>query len=120
MQQRLYVDGSIPRHGQVKVNAEIVSGNAERCRGKGRRVNTGALVIQMLPVDFIVILPRPQANVAKLPQADAAADEVLVGVQDQVQQVLVGRHGKKAVDLDGFEVGKKVVQLVVGILGRIK
>ena len=75
MQQRLYVDGSIPRHGQVKVNAEIVSGNAERCRGKGRRVNTGALVIQMLPVDFIVILPRPQANVAKLPMPwDASID----------------------------------------------
>lgn len=120
VQQRLYVDGSIPRHGQVKVNAEIVSGNAERRRGKRRRVNTGALVIQMLPVDFIVILPRPQANVAKLPQADAAAHEMLIGVQDQVQQVLVGRHGKKAVDFDGFEVGKKVVQLVVGILGRIK
>ena len=120
MQQRLYVDGSIPRRGQVKVNAEIVSGNAERYRGKRRRMNAGTLVMQTLPVDFIVILPRPQADVAELPQADAAAHEVLVGVQDQVQQVLMGWHGQKAVDFDGFEVGKKVVQLVVGILRGIE
>ena len=120
MQQRLYVDGSIPRRGQVEVNAEIVSGNAERCRGKGRRMNAGALVMQTLPVDFIVILPRPQADVTELPQADAAADEVLVGVQKQVQQMLVWRHGQKAVHLDGIDVGEEMVQLVMGILGRIK
>lgn len=120
VQQRLCVDGSIPRRGQVKVNAEIVSGNAERCRGKRRRMNAGALVMQTLPVDFIVILPRPQADVAELPQPDAAADKVLVGVQKQVQQMLVGRHGEKAVGFDGLEVGKKVVQLVVGVLRRIE
>ena len=120
MQQRLYVDGSIPRHGQVKVNAEIVSGNAERCRGKGRRVDALTLLVQALPVDLHVIRPRPQANVAKLPQADAAAHEMFIGVQDQVQQVLVGRHGEKAVGFDGFEAGKEVVQLVVGVLRRIE
>ena len=67
-----------------------------------------------------MILPRPQADVAELPQADAAAHKVLVGVQDQVQQVLVGRHDEKTVDFDGLDVGKKVVQLVVGILGGIE
>ena len=67
-----------------------------------------------------MIRPRPQANVAKLPQADAAADEVLVGVQKQVQQMLVWRHGQKAVDFDGIEVGEEMVQLVMRILGRIK
>lgn len=80
MQQRLYVDGSIPRHGQVKVNAEIVSGNAERCRGKRRRMDALALLVQALPVDLPVIRPRPQADVTKLPQADAAAHEMLIGV----------------------------------------
>lgn len=120
MQQRLCVDGSIQRHGQVKVNAEIVSGNAERCRGKRRRMNAGALVMQTLPVDLRVIRPRPQADVAELPQADAAAHEMLIGVQKQVQQVLVGRHGEKAVGFDGFEAGKEVVQLVVGVLRRIE
>lgn len=75
---------------------------------------------EALPVDLCVIRPRPQADVAELPQADAAADEVLVGVQKQVQQMLVGRHSEKAVDFDGGEVGKEVVQLVVSILSRIK
>ena len=120
MQQRLYVDGSIPRCGQVKFDAEIVSGNAERRRGKRRRMNAGALVMQTLPVDLRMIRPRPQADVAELPQADAAAHEMLIGVQDQVQQVLVGRHGQKAVHLDGIEVGKEVVQFVMCIFGRIK
>ena len=120
VQQRLYVDGSIPRHGQVKVNAEIVSGNAERRRGEGRRVNALALLMQKLPVDLRMIRPRPQANVAKLPRPDAAAHEVLVSVEDQVQQVLMGWHGQEAIYLDGLEVGKKVVQLVMRILGRIK
>lgn len=73
-----------------------------------------------LPVDLRVIRPRPQANVAELPQPDAAAGEVLVGVQKQVQQVLVGRHGEKAVDLDGVDVGEEMVQLVMCIFGRIK
>ena len=67
-----------------------------------------------------MIRPRPQADVTKLPQPDAAADEVLVGVQKQVQQMLVGRHGEKAVGFDGFEVCKEVVQLVVGILRGIE
>ena len=120
MQQRLHVDGIAPRCGQVKVNAEIISGNPERCRGKRRRMDTGALVVQALPVDFGVVLPYPQADIAELPKADAAAHEVLVGVQDQVQQVVVRRHGEKAVDFDGFEVDKEVVQLVVGILGGIE
>ena len=78
------------------------------------------LLVQALPVDFCLILPRPQADVAELPQADAAADEVLVGVQDQIQQVLMRRHGQKAVGFDGFEVCKEVVQLVVGILRGIE
>ena len=75
---------------------------------------------EALPVDLPVILPRPQADVTKLPQADAAAHEVLVGVQKQVQQMLVGRHSEKAVDLGGLDVGKEVVQLVVRILSRIE
>ena len=120
MQQRLYVDGSIPRRGQVKFDTEIVSGNTERRRSKGCRVDALALLAQALPVDFIVILPRPQADVAELPQADAAAHEMLIGVQKQVQQMLMGRHGQKAVHLDGIDVGEEMVQLVMRILGRIK
>jgi len=120
VQQRLHVDAAVPRRGQVKFDAEIVSGNAERRRSKGRRVDALTLLVQALPVDFGVVLPRPQADVTKLPQADAASHEVLVGVQKQVQQMLVWRHGQKAVDFDGVKVCKKVVQLVVGILGRIK
>lgn len=107
MQQRLYVDGSIPRRGQVEVNAEIVSGNAERRRGKRRRMNALTLLVQALPVDFIVILPRPKADVAELPQADAAADEVLVGVQDQVQQGSWGGMVKKPSTSMGLRSVKK-------------
>ena len=68
--------------------------------GKRRRVHGPTLVMQAQPVDLIVIGARPQANIAKLPQADAAAHKVLVGVQDQIQQMLVRRHGEKTVDLD--------------------
>ena len=80
MQQRLHVNRVAPRRGQVKFDTEIVSGNAERCRGKGRRVDALALLVQALLVDLPVIRPRPQANVTKLPQADAAAHEMLIGV----------------------------------------
>lgn len=120
MQQRLHVDAAVPRGGQVKFDAEIVSRDVKRRRSKGRRVDALTLLVQKLPVDFGMVLLHPQADVAELPQANAAADEVLVGVQKQVQQVLVGRHGQKAVDFDGVEVGKEVVQLVMRILGRIK
>ena len=88
MQQRLRVNRVAPRRGQVKFDAEIVSGNTERRRGEGCRVDALALVMQALPVNFRVIRPRPQADVTELPQPDAAADEVLVGVQKQVQQML--------------------------------
>ena len=120
MQQRLHVNRVAPRRGQVKFAAEIVSGNTERRRGKGCRVDALALLVQALPVDLRVIRPRPQADVAELPQPDAAADKVLVGVQKQVQQMLVGRHGEKAVDFDGFEVSEEMIQLVVSIFGGIK
>lgn len=120
MQQRLHVDATVPRGGQVKFDAEIVSRNAERRSGKGRRVDAFALLVQALPVDLRVIRPRPQADVAELPQADAAAHKVLVGVQDQVQQVLVGRHGQKAVDLGGLDVCEEAVQLVVRVLGGVE
>lgn len=120
MQQRLHIDATVPRGGQVKFDAEIVSRDVKRRCGKGRRVNALTLLVQALPVDLRVIRPRPQADVTELPQPDAAADEVLVSVEDQVQQVLVGQHGEKAVGFDGVEVGEEMVQLVVGILRRIK
>ena len=46
MQQRLHVDAAVPRRGQVKFDAEIVSGDAERRRGKGCRVDALALLAQ--------------------------------------------------------------------------
>ena len=120
MQQRLRVDAAVPRGGQVEFDAEIVFGDAKRRSGKGRRVDAFALLVQALPVDLRVIRPRPQADVAELPHPDAAAHKVLVGVQDQVQQMLVGRHGEKAVDLGGREMLKEAVQLVVRVLGGVE
>ena len=120
VQQGFGVDGSIPRRGQGKRDAQPIARDAKCGPRKHRRVDALTLVIQALPVDLPVIRLCPQADVAKLPQADAAADKVLVGVQDQVQQMLMRRHGEKAVDLNGFEVGKKTVQVVVRVLGRIE
>ena len=120
VQQRFHVNESIPRRRQSKFDAEIVLGNEECRGGKGRRVDAGALVMQVLPINFGIVIPRPQADIAELPQADAAAHKMLVGVQNQVQQVLVGRHGEKAVDFNGIEVGEEMVQFIVGILGGIK
>ena len=56
----------------------------------------------------------------QLSQPDAAAHEVLVGVQNQVQQVLMGRHGQEAVHLHGGDVREEVVQFVVGVLGGVE
>ena len=120
VQQRLHVHIAIPQPGQVKVNAQIRPGDPEGRSGEGRRVDPGALIMQALPVDLIVVRPRPQADVAELPQADAAVHKVLVGVQNQVQQVLMGRHGQEAVHLHGRDVHEEVIQLVVGILSGIE
>ena len=83
-------------------------------------MDPGALVMQALPVDLVAVRPRPEADVAELPQADAAVHKVLVGVQNQVQQVLVGQHGQKAVHLHERDAHEKVIQLVVGILSGIE
>lgn len=120
MQQRLHVHGAVPRRGQVKVDAQMRPGDPEGRSGEGRRMDAGALVMQALPVDPVVVRPHPEADVAELPQADAAAHKMLVGVQDQVQQVLVGRHGQEAVHLHGRDAYKEVIQLVVGVLGGIE
>lgn len=120
VQQGFGVDGSIPRRGQGKRDAQPVARDAKRSPCKRRRVHTLTLRVQALPVDLPVVRPRPQSNVAKLPQADAAAHKVLVGVQDQVQQVLMRRHGEKTVNFSGLEVGKKPVQVVVRVLGGVK
>ena len=120
VQQGFGVDGGIPRRGQDKRDAQPVARDVKRSPRKRRRVHALTLRVQTLPVDLRRIRPRPQADVAKLPQADAAADKVLVGVQDQVQQVLMRRHGEKAVNFNGFEVGKKSVQVVVRVLSRIE
>ena len=122
-----YVEAAVPAPSAAKPLAISVQNVTGRCSAVYDEAALelmyeplGALLAQALPVDFPVIRPRPQANVAELPQTDAAAHKVLVGVQDQVQQVLVGRHGEKAVGFDGFESGKEVVQLVVGVLRRIE
>ena len=102
MQQGFGVDGGIPRRRQGKRDAQPVARDAKRSPCKRRCVHTRTLRVQALPVDLVVVRPRPQADIAKLPQADAAADKVLVGVQDQVQQVLMRRHGEKTVNFNGF------------------
>lgn len=120
VQQRLHVYIAVPQPGQIKVDVQIRPGNPEGRGGEGRRVDAGALVMQALPVDLIVVRLRPEADVAELPQADAAVHKVLVGVQNQVQQVLMGRHSQEAVHLHGGDVHKEVIQLVVGILSGIE
>lgn len=120
VQQRLRIHVVVPRRGQIKVDAQIRPGDPEGRSGEGRRVDAGALVMQALPVDLIVVRLRPEADVAELPQADAAVHKVLVGVQNQVQQVLMGRHSQEAVHLHGGDVHKEVIQLVVGILSGIE
>ena len=50
MQQRLHIDATVPRGGQVKFDAEIVSRDVKRRRSKGRRVDALALVMQALAV----------------------------------------------------------------------
>ena len=120
MQHGLHVNVLVPRGGKIKCDAKVPEGDRKHCRGKSHGVYSGTLVVQEPPVDLIAIFPRPQANVAELPQADAAAHKVLVGVQDQVQQMLMRRHGEKAVDLDRANVRNEVVQLVVGVLGGIE
>lgn len=69
MQQRLRIHVVVPRRGQIKVDAQIRPGNPEGRGGEGRRVDAGALVMQALPVDLIVVRLRPEADVAELPQA---------------------------------------------------
>lgn len=120
MQQRLHVHVAVPRRGQVKVDVQIRPGDPEGRSGEGRRVDPGALVMQALPVNPVAVCPRPEADVAELPQADAAAHKVLVGVQNQIQQVLMGRHGQEAVHLHGRDAHEEVIQLVVGVLGGIE
>lgn len=120
VQQRLHVYIAVPQPGQVKADVQIRPGDPEGRSGEGRRVDPGALIMQALPVDLIVVRPRPEADVAELPQADAAVHKVLVGVQNQVQQVLMGRHGQEAVHLHGRDAHEEVVQLVVGILGGVE
>ena len=120
VQQRLHVHVAVPRRGQVKVDAQMRPGDPEGRSSEGRRVDAGALVMQALPVDLVAVRPRPEADVAELPQADAAAHKVLVGVQDQVQQVLVGQHGQEAIHLHGHDAHEEVIQLVVGVLSGIE
>ena len=83
MQKWLNIDGIAPQCRQVKVNAEILPCNFERRGGKRRRMDAGALVVQALPVNLLVILSCPQADIAELPQPDTAAHKVLIGVQNQ-------------------------------------
>lgn len=52
MQQWFLIDRSVPRCGQVKFDAEIVSGDAESGGSKGRRMDALALLVQALPVDL--------------------------------------------------------------------
>ena len=120
MQQRLHVHVAVPRRGQVKVDAQMRPGDPEGRSSEGRRVDASALVMQALPVNPVAVCPRPEADVAELPQADAAAHKVLVGVQNQIQQVLVGRHGQEAVHLHGRDAHEEVIQLVVGVLGGVE
>ena len=120
VQQRLHVYVTVPQPGQVKVDVQIRPGDPEGRSGEGRRMDPSALIMQALPVDLIVVRPRPEADVAELPQADAAVHKVLVGVQNQVQQVLMGRHGQEAVHLHRGDVREEVVQLVVGVLGGVE
>lgn len=120
VQQRLHVYIAVPQPGQIKVDAQMRPSDSEGRSGEGRRVDPGALVMQALPVDLVAVRPRPEADVAELPQADAAVHKVLVGVQNQVQQVLVGQHGQKVVHLHERDAHEKVIQLVVGVLGGIE
>lgn len=121
MEQGLGGDCRLPQRRQGKVDAQPLPCDNKDRSGEGGGVDRLALVVEPCPVNLRIVFPYPQANVTELPQADAAADEVLVGVEDQVQQILVGRHGQHVhLHRLGVEVREKAIKLIVGILRGVK
>ena len=120
MEHWLHVDRRIPQGRELDCDAEIFSGDPERSGGEGGGVDGGALVMQLLPVDRVMVFSCPESDVAELAQSDAAVYKMLVGVQNQVQEMLVRRHGEKTVDLDRLEVREKAIQIVVRVIGGIE
>ena len=80
VQQRLCGSGRFPKLRQFEVDAQPEPRDFKGRSGKDGGMDTCALIMQARPVDLIVVFPCPQADVAELPQADAAAHKMLVGV----------------------------------------
>ena len=120
MEHWLHVDRRMPQGRELDCDAEVFCGDPERGGCEGGGMDGGTLVMQLLPVDRVMIFSCPESDVAELAQSDAAVYKMLVGVQNQVQEMLVRRHGEKTVDLDRLEVREKPIQIIVRVLGGIE
>lgn len=78
--------------GTFKGNIEVVTCDPEHSRGKSADPRLVALLGKARPVDPLPVFARPDADVADLTNAESAVDEVLVGVEQEVEEVVVRRH----------------------------
>ena len=118
LQQRFAVGRRPVRRNR---NAELPPGNLKYRRRKDVGADLPALTQQQRPVHLAAALLRPEADVQHLPDAEAAVDEVLQGVEQQEQQMVVGREGQKLRALDGqgqrplCRSGKEAVEVAQGV-----
>lgn len=88
-----------PIGGNGKFNFQVMPCDAEDGNGEAFNLYRRTLLGQPRPVDAFPVFLRPHPDVANLPDAEAAVDKILVGVKQEVEEVIVGIHRN-----DGFAV----------------
>lgn len=81
-----------PAIGKLEGDFEDVTRDPEKGCDEIADARPVALLAELLPIDPISVFARPDSDVADLTDAEAAVDEMLVGVEKEVEEVVVRGH----------------------------
>ena len=91
----------ISREGRGHGKAQMSFGDAEHGRRKALDADLTAAAHDTPPVDLRAEVLGKQGDIADLPDPDAAVQKMLVGVADQIQQMVGRAEGTDALSPDG-------------------
>ena len=92
-QQRFAIHPELaPFLRQLQVDPQIFVRDRKHSGRKVQGMRFFQITHQSLMVDLIGIMLCPQPDIADLPDAEPAADKMLIGVQDQIEQMILRRH----------------------------
>ena len=99
------------------LKAQMIPADGKDGGGEPVCADAAAVFPKKIPLNVLSVSIRKEEDIADLPDAEAAVEEMLEGMADQIEQVVGVRQSGDVIQEDGtpVDIGEEPVQTAVGL-----